>query len=363
MKTIAYSSPFVPPEWIAAHGFQPLWAPWQRTRNAPPIGLREGVCAYAGAVVDTVLAGRAVGKSRGEEDDCKLQVDDSCAGVVLTTTCDQMRHAAALVARQEELPVFLINVPATWQTRTSRALYIDELKRLGRFLVTLGGTQPSHDNLLEMVFHYDEARAAVRTARTTRSPRQFAVAIAEVRGGAREIDGTLRVPIFPHAEREECFTNVQAHVPLAIVGGPLLPQDDALFDLIEQVGGAIVLDATEGGERTLPAAFDRRRAKQNPLDELCATYFDTISDVFRRPNTRLYEWLGREIVARKVSGIVFRRYVWCDLWHAELQRLKQWSPVPVLDADVADDDSVPARLLGRLEAFVEMLRQGQGARD
>jgi hypothetical protein len=263
-----------------------------------------------------------------------------------------------------------VNVPATWQTSTAQTLYIEELKRLGRFLLTLGGSRPTHDELLGTMFRYDEARAAVQAARTTLSPRRFAAAVAEVRCAAAAVgwawpteakeivagSANFGGQCPPYEESEP------SRVPLAVVGGPLLPQDGALFDLIEQVGGYIVLDGTEGSERTLPATFDRRRARENPLEELCAAYFGHIPDVFRRPNTRLYEWLGREMSARKVHGVLFRRYVWCDLWHAELQRLKQWSPVPVLDADVADDAGVPARLLGRLEAFVEMLRQGRGTR-
>ena len=78
--------------------------------------------------------------------------------------------------------------------------------------------------------------------------------------------------------------------------------------------------------------------------------------MFRRPNDPLYAWLGRELPARHVRGILLRRYVWCDLWHAELHRLKQWSPVPLVEIDVADDEpSVASRTAGRIEAFLEML--------
>ena len=54
---------------------------------------------------------------------------------------------------------------------------------------------------------------------------------------------------------------------------------------------------------------------------------------------------------------LFRRYVWCDLWHAELQRMKEWSPVPVLEIDVGcGDHGAWSRLRGRIEAFLEVLR-------
>ena len=82
-----------------------------------------------------------------------------------------------------------------------------------------------------------------------------------------------------------------------------------------------------------------------------------IPDAFRRPNTALYEWLGCAMGTREVRGIILRRYVWCDLWHAEVDRLRRWSPVPVLDLDGdRDDQSARGRTVGRIEAFLEMLR-------
>ena len=92
-----------------------------------------------------------------------------------------------------------------------------------------------------------------------------------------------------------------AGIPLAVLGGPLLETDCAFFDLVEHAGGRVVLDATEGGERTLPRPFDPARLAADPLEELADAYFDGIPDAFRRPNSRLYEWLGRELAARQVA--------------------------------------------------------------
>jgi benzoyl-CoA reductase/2-hydroxyglutaryl-CoA dehydratase subunit BcrC/BadD/HgdB len=137
----------------------------------------------------------------------------------------------------------------------------------------------------------------------------------------------------------------------------LLETDCGFFQLVEHAGGRIVLDATEGSERTSPRPFDAARVACEPLEELADAYFDGIPDAFRRPNTKLYEWLGRELAARRVRGIILRRYLWCDLWHAEAQRLKEWSTTPVLEIDVGPDDMfAPNRVQGRIEAFLEMLR-------
>jgi benzoyl-CoA reductase/2-hydroxyglutaryl-CoA dehydratase subunit BcrC/BadD/HgdB len=135
-----------------------------------------------------------------------------------------------------------------------------------------------------------------------------------------------------------------------------LETDFGLYDLIEEAGGRIVLDATEGGQRTLPDAFDEERLRHNPFEELARAYFDAFPDAFRRPNDGFYHWLGREMASRGVRGLLFRRYVWCDLWHAELARLLAHSPVPVLDLDASfDDHRAKARTLNRVEAFLETL--------
>jgi benzoyl-CoA reductase/2-hydroxyglutaryl-CoA dehydratase subunit BcrC/BadD/HgdB len=230
-----------------------------------------------------------------------------------------MRYVAAVLEQRGGRPTFLLNVPSTWQTPAARQLYLDELRRLGRFLVSVGGNAPSNAQLSQIMLDFERVQTE-----NSRGP--------TARGNATGI-------------------------PLAILGGPLMETDREFFALVERAGGRVVLDATEGAERTLPRPFDPAPVASNPLEELADAYFDGIPDAFRRPNTKLYDWLGRELAARQVRGIILRRYLWCDLWHAELQRLKQWSPTPVLEVDVGPDDiGFPNRVQGRIEAFLEMLK-------
>ena len=378
MTAIAYSSPLVPPEWIAAHGLRPCWLRLDAGRPGGLRGVGRGLCPLAGATIDYATSG------------------PEAAALVLTTTCDQLRYAAAVIERFARVPVFLLNVPSTWQTEAAQQMYRDELRRLGRFLVHCGGAAPSQERLAQAVARYEEARRQVRQLRPQLSARQLAEALVEIRSdgvlpvaGAEEgrvnecgkkssrhapravrrssdavrpdiqgvpsaADGTRNVP----ATLADGTRSVPAtFVPLALVGGPVAARDFGLFDLIERCGARLVLDASETGERTLPAAMDPQRIAENPFEEMAAAYFGQCPDVFRRPNDPLYDWLGRELSARGVRGIIFRRYVGCDLWHAELFRLRQWSPVPVLDIDVdGEEDGALGRTLGRLEAFVETLQ-------
>ena len=326
MTTIAYSNPFVPPEWIAAHGLRPLWTRLHTANGRPLTAGSRSVCPFAGALMDDILSG------------------PSASAAVLTTTCDQMRYAAALLQHRGDVPIFLMHVPTTWQTPAARRLYLDELKRLGRFLVERGGTSPSNDDLAAVMLRYADARKGLLDARAGLPARPFADAVVQLRSNGRFPDGT------PHGPQ------ARQGVPLAIVGGPLTETDGVILDQTEQAGGRIVLDATEGGERTLPADFDHRRVQDDPLAELARGYFGAIPDAFRRPNDPLHEWLSQEIATRQVRGILFHRYVWCDIWHAELHRLKQWSPVPVVEIDTCCGGNALARTTGRIDALLEMLK-------
>jgi len=329
MKTIIYTCPYIPAEWIAAHGLRASRLLLDHAESDSALTRTEGVCPFVRSFI-----GEAMNNNRA-------------AGVVVTTVCDQMRRAFDILVRKCDLPAFLMNVPNTWQNLESQKLYIDELKRLSRFMVRLGGKSPSNEKLTAIMLEYDAARASVLSARDYLSAGRYAKAIAAL--GRNGPDKTIDYVTAAHP--------TIGGVRLAMIGGPLMKQDFVLFEIIEQSGGRIVLDATETGERGLCGPFDRRRLHDEPLMELADAYFGGIRDISRRPNSELYKWLKRELASRQVQGIVFRRYLWCDMWHAELRRLKDFSDLPVLDIDTAGDNEMERqRTTNRIRAFMEMLQ-------
>jgi benzoyl-CoA reductase/2-hydroxyglutaryl-CoA dehydratase subunit BcrC/BadD/HgdB len=323
---VAYSCPFVPAEWLAAHGLHPRRMVPHANGTATGMGERMGVCPYARAFAGAVLPEAGV------------------QAVVMTTVCDQMRRMAETLARESNAPVFLMHVPKTWETPAVHRYFRDELGRLGRFLVRLGGTAPDRNALIDTMLRYDAARAALAGARGHLTSRQWAAALmAFFRDGPdAQIPGKRDTPA--------------RGIPLALVGGPGLSDGAALLDAIEAGGGTVVLDASAQGERTFPAPFDRRRLHDDPLGELVDAYFGYIPDAFRRPNSALYAYLKREIGDRGVKGIIFRRCVWCDTWHAEMQRMKEWAEIPMLVLEADDSGESQPRALSRIQAFLENLR-------
>ena len=192
MKTIIYTCPYIPAEWIAAHGLRPSRIIPDAAGAAGRPGRTEGLCPFVQGFINEVMT------------------DKKAGGVVITTVCDQMRRAYDILLRRCDTPLFLMNVPNTWQNVTVQKLYIDELKRLGRFLIGLGGKSPSDDALAKIMLDYDTARTSILTAGGYLPARQYAEIVAAFgRDGPCE---TLNNITLPEQQIEG--------VPWAILGGP-----------------------------------------------------------------------------------------------------------------------------------------------
>ena len=299
MQKIIYTCPFVPAEWIAAFGFGPARIIPRGNHTNQTLPRTEGLCAFAKAWTNEVIS------------------NTDCRGAIFTTACDQMRRAYDIAATKTKTPTFLMNVPSTWQSPESVLLYIDELNRLGRWMCTLGAKAPSDESLAKTMTEYDNNRPS-------------------------------------HAPRRSTSANT---IPLGIVGGPVLQNDRKIFDIVTRAGGQIVLDATETGERTLPDTFDKDAITQNPQAELARAYLQHIPTAWKRPNHQLFEWLQRKCTERQIKGLIYHRYVFCDIWHAELYRIKDSLSLPVLDLDASEDSpSVCERTINRIQAFLETLQ-------
>jgi 2-hydroxyglutaryl-CoA dehydratase, D-component len=390
------TSPWVPPEWIRAHGLEPRGVWLARDFACEPLSLAAGVCAFANAAV-------------------RLAERQSQSAVIFTTHCDQLRRGFDTVAapptnldspessRRDSLSpsegeragvrgpfspwgsgmrdaskgqgalsrLFLFNLPVTWQTPVAERIFSDELRRLGRFLIGLGGHPPAAEELSQLMAQYSQARRRLLAAASWCPARAYAEAVARF-----HLDGLVHLPergcrqpqragsvtggefcersaATEPAAAEDRRTPGAGFVPLALVGGPLPQAQMPLLDAIEQAGGRVVLNATEAGERSLWSGSPLNQG-QLDLPLLARGWLANCVDVFQRPNTRLYDWLRERLTARKVRGIVLWHYVGCDLWRAEAQPMREAFGLPVLLLDA--DEAMPRRNTGRLQAFLESLR-------
>ncbi len=324
---VVIASPWVPAEWIAAHGHQPKGV-WLHSARPAPF-TTEGVCPVAHLLAE-------IGTYAGD------------GALILPTTCDQMRRAADAARLGRHSRLFLFNVPATWQTPAARMLYHDEMHRLGRFLNGLGGRTPSAPELARTTARFNLERTRITSFVQHHPGRVSAEAMAGF------FEGEL-APESPEAPPTRANL-----VPIALLGGPVFPPEWPLFDAIETAGGSAVLNCLEPGERCLcpPVPIPEDGLT---LAGLADHYFDNMLDVFRRPNLQLYSWLAPRLKARKVGGIILWVRVGCDLWRAEAATLREKFGLPVLVLDSHRIESFSSatpclRDVNRITAFVESLQ-------
>ena len=324
---VGYASPYVPPELIVAAGHQP-----RRLRAATVVGTG---CAGCGAGTCAVAAGTmAAARNLG-------------GAFVAASGCDQQRRAGHALEGEPGLKVCALHVPAS-ASGAAVAFFRAELERLQGWLAALpGGHFPTPAELVAAARAAAEEREAVRSTYATEGVRAGAARLAALLGWPAPPVGTQ-----PRADA----------VPLALVGSPLGEARDDFFAAVEVVGGRLVLDGSEDGERGLPAAPDLRALADDPLGELVACYLGGIPDAFRRPDEALHRWLAEGCRERGARGVILRHDPWCDLWAAEAQRLRASGGLPLLILSALEGDGEQARTLTRLGAFVEMLPGARGAK-
>ena len=86
-------------------------------------------------------------------------------------------------------------------------------------------------------------------------------------------------------------------------------------------------------------------------------YFDTSPTPSAGPTRCCTSGCGEHLAERAVRRIIVVRYVWCDLWHAEVGRLQEsLSACRWWSSTSAAATSGLARIRTRIEALLEMLR-------
>ncbi len=325
------TSPWIPWEWIQAHGFE-LRVAWEWACATAPTGaagaLGQGVCAFAQHCVSAAS-------------------QHAPSPMIVDSSCDQLRRSFDALVAGGGPHVFLFNLPVILESPGARRLFRSELNRLGRWLVEdLGGSAPTRDRLVQLIQESRKARLQLIERAGRCSARQLAEAVVSF-----QCNGRVEQPLAREA-------SPAAGVPVALVGGHFPGSQWTLLDRIEEWGGQVVLNATVAGERAFGAALDDFEPERydDLTDFFTERYLRGAVDVFHRPNHRLYAWIQDCLQSRQARGIVLWSFMACDLWRAEAQTMKERLKLPVCLLEGDGMDGCSTRNAGRVQAFLESLR-------
>lgn len=302
-KKVIYTSSHIPPEWIEAHGLEAIHIVPEFT-NSQPIEEAEGLCAFMRAFYNSLAKHNPI-------------------GVITTSVCDQMRRGYDLYRELSTTPIFLFNQPALWQRTSHIKLYVEELRKMSTFLQSIGGTVPNNCTLRDTMLRWESRRAGE---------------ILSLQNDQYSLQNVGNQPQFK----------------VGLIGGPLISNLWQLTDQLVQRGGEAVFDLTEFSVEKAPTSYDRRELRANSFMHMAEKWFESNHSIYQRPNTRFYTKLKEKMESTKPDALILIRWIWCDFWHAETNRIEEFTKLPQLSIDVNDNDAY-ARNKTRIEAFIESL--------
>ena len=259
------------------------------------------------------------------------------AAVVFTTACDQMRRAADAVGAEPARAYFLFNLPATWQiARGAPALPCASSTRLGSSWMRSAAARPP-------------PRTRSRHARLGSAPRSGCASFipqSSARGKAPR-----RWPASSTTARSPTGS-ARRHHRSGVPAGPggraaAARRNWTLFDAIEARRRPRGAERHRAGRALSAAALAALASGPGRRSARWPTITSTTRvDVFHRPNSRLYAWLGPRLAERACAASCSGVHVGCDLWRAEAASLREafGLPVLVLDAHEARGASTRATL-------------------
>ncbi len=300
-RTVGYCSPYLPVEWILAHQLVPKRIVPGAYPDDAPVAHLPGLCPVARSFGSFVAS------------------STSFAGFVFSTRCDQMRRMSEVASLLTSVPVHLFGFPHV-RSDGAASMFRFELERMSAFLASLGGC-----------LSLDMLRASLHASIES-----------EVFAGKVPALPAISLNGEPSAKR------------IALVGGPLLSEHSIVYDMIRESGGEVVLDGTERSTRCQPS-FDPSMVEKDPVEALVQGYTSNIADVFVRPNDAFFSWLVGAVKESGAQGVIVHRYLWCDIWHAEVQRIKEALDIPVIDIDSDLGPFDTGRTVTRLKAFLEVV--------
>jgi benzoyl-CoA reductase/2-hydroxyglutaryl-CoA dehydratase subunit BcrC/BadD/HgdB len=265
-------------------------------------------------------------------------------------TCDQMRRALFVLSDELGREVHPVQLPST-RTEEAAQYYAAQIRRFVSDAEALYGIAFDPRKALE--WRAERVATAEVLNRAARS------------GAHSPLDMHLMFHLFfvarPHG-LAGFFEKATASTPpfessssVVLAGSPLGLEDTVVLETLAAHGISVVpLNCTGLNSTESTQAF--KEDDTDVIGTLAREAFLRPPCARARPNTPVYDRLRETLSSTGASGLIVKCLKFCDHWYTERKRMSEEFDLPVLFLDSAYSKGERERLIGRVEAFAEMLK-------
>lgn len=341
----AYFCRQFPPEILAGLGFHPV----RIMSGAVPSSEREGeklvrpdACPYCKSILGNMslkkgLLGRA-------------------SLIAAVATCDMMRRTLDTIRKEFDIPVFTIHAPATMSENT-RKFFISQMQGLVKEIYSFTGEK--FDTGKAVSYFRDRKKCAEKLYRLSLSgDTQYTI-----------LSGLMHLFNFSSPKRldhflDEIIEDIPGEKPkmrILLVGSALCTEDNQVPRLIGTNGTGLV-NLTCGGINQLEGYLNASapgRGTAQCIAKFAEIILDAPQCIRSRPNNAVYDRIKSYTTKTGVDGVILKTLKFCDLWHTEKERMREFLGVPFLVLDTDYSGSSDESLKNRIDAFIETLEMSR----
>jgi benzoyl-CoA reductase/2-hydroxyglutaryl-CoA dehydratase subunit BcrC/BadD/HgdB len=284
--------------------------------------------------------------------------------LIAPITCQHLKKVAELWEYQGDMEIFKLGIPHQCINDFEVEYYADRLRALMDRLQVLTDNTITDNKINDAIVQYNKIRRLFRQISLLR--RNTITPISSLDFVRLNHASFYADPIFIIEILEETLRELRGKLPeegsstprLLITGPNICNGDYKLLELVDHVGGNIVIEEIYEGVRTY---WQEIAVGSDPLKSLIQGYLiDRIPPAFMRNSARKrFGNIIKLISEFNVSGVIWYQLTYCETYDSESfyfsQQLKQHNiPFLFVESDYAKSDI--GQLSTRLQAFVEMLR-------
>ncbi len=296
--------------------------------------------------------------------DCLAQAMDGklsyIDGIIMSHLCEGMRGFYGVWEKNAGLSdPLLIQVPATSE-ESALTFYIEECRKLKRYLEELTGNQITDEALKKSIAIYNENRALINKLYELRKPSQNRIKGSEI---VSVLNAGLIMPKEKHNEMLKKFIAEKTAEPVQetaedsltfyLISNELF-EAETIMSTIEALGSTVVSDNLAYGLRY---SMEPVAMNGDPMLSLADHYLNKIPCPGKFRSDVLVNKLTDSIKELKCNGAIWSVEKYCDPYIFEFpifQQSMKENGIPLLKIE-AEDVSNSGRLKTKIEAFAEML--------